>query len=163
MGRLGSAAIASSNPQSPHPLLIIHAISCLVGAVLVFVFWQLAGDIVTSIFFCVLLGMVAGVFVGLPASVISYIIPKENKQSLGAWTGMMWSSCAITCLTGPPIVGTLVRRHSILAVGYWAGSCLLLAAVLVGLAAWEKRKYDRSMELAGEFRGEGFDLQDINR
>ena len=162
MGRLGSAAIAGSNSQSPHPLLIIHAISCLVGAVLVFVFWQLAGDILTSIFFCVLLGMVAGVFVGLPASVIAYIVPKKNKQSLGAWTGMMWSSCAVTCLTGPPIAGTLVRRHGISAVGCWAGSCLLLATVLVGLAAWEKRKYDKSEELAERRRGEGFDLQILN-
>ena len=163
MGRLGSATIAGSNAQSPHPLLIIHAISCLVGAVLVFVFWQLAGHIVTSIFFCVLLGMVAGVFVGLPASVIAYIIPKENKQSLGAWTGLMWSSCAVTCLTGPPIAGTLVRRNGISAVGYWAGSCLLLATVLVSLAAWEKRKYDKSTELAGARSSEGFDLQAINR
>ena len=154
MGRLGSAAIASSNSKSPNPLLRIHAISCLVGAILVLAFWQLAGNIPTSISFCVLFGIAAGVFVGLPASVIAYIIPEENMQSLGAWTGMMWSSCAVTCLTGPPIAGALVRRHGIPAVGYWTGSCLLLATVLVGLAAWEKRKYDKSKELA-EKRREG--------
>ena len=154
MGRLGSAAIASPNSKSPNPLLCIHAISCLVGAILVFAFWQLAGDIPTSISFCVLFGIAAGVFVGLPASVIAYIIPEENKQSLGAWTGMMWSSCAVTCLTGPPIAGALVRQHGISTVGYWAGSCLLLATVLVGLAAWEKRKCDKSKELA-EKRREG--------
>ena len=93
---------------------------------------------------------------GLPASVIAYIIPKENKQSLGAWTGMMWSSCAVTCLTGPPITGALVRQRGIAAVGYWAGSCLLLATALIGLAAWEKRKYDKSKELTEKCR-EGSD------
>ena len=158
MGRLGSAAIASSNSKSSSPLLRIHAISCLIGAILVFAFWQLAGDIPTSISFCVLFGIAAGVFVGLPASVIAYIIPEENKQSLGAWTGMMWSSCAVTCLTGPPIAGALVRRHGIPAVGYWAGSYLLLATVLVGLAAWEKRKYDKSKELAEKRRERSEDL-----
>lgn len=98
---------------------------------------------------------------GLPASVITYIIPEEKKQSLGAWTGMMWSSCAVTYLIGPPIAGALVRRHGILAVGYWAGSSLLLAAVLVSLAAWEKRKYDQSKELAEKRRegDEAFGLQ----
>lgn len=154
MGRLGSAAIASSSSKTPNPLLCIHAISCLVGAILVLALWQLAGNIPTSISFCVLFGIAAGVFVGLPASVIAYIIPEENKQSLGAWTGMMWSSCAVTCLTGPPIAGALVRQHGIPAVGYWAGSCFLLATVLVALAAWEKRKYDKSKQLA-EKRREG--------
>ena len=154
MGRLGSAAIASQNSKLPNPLLRIHAISCLVGAILVFAFWQLAEDIRTSISFCVLFGIAAGVFVGLPASVIAYIIPEGDKQSLGAWTGMMWSSCAVTSLTGPPITGALVRQRGIPAVGYWAGSCLLLATALIGLAAWEKRKYDKSKELA-ELRREG--------
>lgn len=158
MGRLGSAAIASSKSKSPNPLLCIHAISCLIGVILVFVFWPLAGTMKTSILFCVLFGIAVGVFVGLPASVIAYIIPDENKPSLGAWTGMMWSSCAITCLTGPPIAGALVRRHGIHAVGYWAGSFLSLAAMLVGLAAWEKRKYDKSKELAEKRREGGEDL-----
>ena len=99
-----------------------------------------------------LFGIAAGVFVGLPASVIAYIIPEENKQSLGAWTGMMWSSCAVTCLTGPPITGALVRQRGIPAVGYWTGSCLLLATALIGLAAWEKRKFDKSKELAEKYR-----------
>ena len=105
-----------------------------------------------------LFGIAAGVFVGLPASVIAYIIPEESKQSLGAWTGMMWSSCAVTCLTGPPIAGPLVRRYGTPGVGYWAGSYLLLATALVGLAAWEKRKYDKSKELAEKHRERNEDV-----
>ena len=56
---------------------------------------------------------------------------------------MMWSFCSIFALAGPSITGQLVKRGGINAVGHWAGVSLLVASVLVGMALWEKMKYDR--------------------
>ena len=53
-----------------------------------------------------------------------------------------------------PITSALVGRHGIPAVGCWAGLSSSLAAVIVGLAAYDKRNDDKSKELA-EKRREG--------
>ncbi len=75
-------------------------------------------------------GVLAGSMLGLPASGVAQIIPADSQDSLGVWTGILWSSCCVFALAGPPIAGALREQFSIEAVGYWAGANLLVAGLL---------------------------------
>lgn len=84
--------------------------------------------------FCVLLGILVGAIFGLPASSVAYLVPKEHKDHLGTWTGMMWSSCAPFSLAGPLVGGALRQRYGQNAIGFWAGLNFLVASVMHFLA-----------------------------
>lgn len=77
---------------------------------------------------------------GLPASGVAYLTPKEFWSSLGRWTGIMWASCSFLALAGPPLAGLLVRKFGISAVGYWTGANLLVAGALMSIAVRVKVK-----------------------
>ena len=79
---------------------------------------------------------------GLPASGVASIIPEEYGDSLGMWTGMMWSICSVFALTGPPIAGEVAKRGGINAIGYWCGCNLLVAVTLISSSMIVKYKQD---------------------
>jgi MFS family permease len=110
----------------------------------VFCFWPLAHNQNDAIGFCVSLGICLGVIIGIPASCIAHIIPQEQMGYLGAWTGLMWSSCSLFALAGPPIAGYCVKNFGIVAVGYWTGINFALASISVVLAMVTNRKRDIS-------------------
>lgn len=97
-------------------------------------FWLLDLNEASVTAFCVLLGILAGAMFGLPASGVAHIIPRKHENSLGLWTGMMWSSCAPFSLLGPLIGGLLRQRYGLNAIGFWAGLNLLVASILQMLA-----------------------------
>lgn len=107
------------------------------------IFWSLASNEASVTAFCVLLGVVVGAMFGLPASGVAYLIPREHKDYLGTWTGMMWSSCAPFALVGPLIGGALRQRYGQNAVGFWAGLNLLVASVMHFLAVRAVGDVDR--------------------
>lgn len=139
IGRIGSAGLASIPSKWANPLLV-HTVSCFVAALTVFLFWPLADQKEDALGFCVFFGILAGSLLGLPASGVAYIIPTNRQDSLGVWTGMMWTSCCFFALAGPPIAGVLRKRYTIEAVGYWAGANLSVAGALSLLALLANRK-----------------------
>ena len=155
IGRLSSAAVASARydsllpgkeilmyPRWSNPAMV-HAISCFAAALVVFLLWPLAQQESHAIAFCVLFGVLGGSLFGLPASGVTFIIPKKLGGSLGAWTGIMWALSSAFALIGPPIVGQLVKRYSIESVGYWTGVNLLVAGMLISMAIWMKHSEDK--------------------
>lgn len=106
----------------------------ILASLLVIIFWPLASNENSVTAFCVLLGIFVGAMFGLPASSVAYLIPREHKDYLGTWTGMMWSSCAPFSLVGPLIGGALKQRYGQNAVGFWAGSNFLVASLMHFLA-----------------------------
>ena len=86
----------------------------------------------------------------MPASGIAFLVPVDERGSLGMWTGTMWSMCSISTIIGPPIVGALVKILGISCVGYWAGCNLLAAATLLTLAVITKGKDDRKRDIEKE-------------
>ena len=129
VGRIGSSIIAScpSNILNPQA---IHCLSCFSAAVLVTCLWPLADERADALGFCVGFGILAGAMVGLPASCVARIIPNDKYNSLGVWTGIMWSSCCVFAFSGPPIAGVLHKQFGIKSVGMWAGANLLIASLL---------------------------------
>lgn len=129
-------------PRWSNPAMV-HAISCFAAALVVFLLWPLAQQESHAIAFCVLFGVLGGSLFGLPASGVTFIIPKKLGGSLGAWTGIMWALSSAFALIGPPIVGQLVKRYSIESVGYWTGVNLLVAGMLISMAIWMKHSEDK--------------------
>ena len=116
-----------------------------------------------AIAFCVLFGVSLGAIIGLLASAIAYIILLEHIDLLGAWTGTMWSICSIFALVGQLITGQVIKRGGMNVVGYWAGMSFLLVLELVGMALWEKMKYDRLKQRDGTIEyGTGLELGPID-
>ena len=154
-GRLSSAAIASTRYVFPQPgsenikpsrwsnPALVHAVSCFGAALVVFLLWPLAQQNSHALAFCVLFGILGGSLFSLPASGVAYILPKDLGDSLGAWTGIMWALGSVFALAGPPIVGQLVKRSSIDAVGYWTGANLLVAWGLISMVTWSKHHKDQ--------------------
>lgn len=71
----------------------------------------------------------------------------------------MWSICSIFALVGQLIAGKVVKRGGINVVGYWARMSFLLVLELVGMALWEKMKYDRLKQRDGTIEyGSGLEL-----
>lgn len=133
MGRLGSSGLASLKSRRANPLSI-HAGSCFFAAVTVLLAWPLAKDRSGAWTFCVIFGVLGGSILGLPASGVAHVIPATSRDSLGTWTGMLWSCCCIPAFVGPVIAGHLRDRYSIEAVGYWCGANLIVAGFLSTLA-----------------------------
>lgn len=121
----------------------VHAISCFATALVVFLLWPLAQQKSHAIVFCVLFGALGGSLFALPASAVALILPRQLGDSLGAWTGTMWALRSPFALIGPPIVGQLVKRHSIESVGYWAGVNLVVAGIVISIAVWIKDLEDK--------------------
>ncbi len=122
---------------------MVHAVSCFSAALVVFPLWPLAQRESHALAFCVLFGILGGSILGLPASGVAFILPDNMHDSLGAWTGIAWAMSSIFALIGPPIVGELVRRYSINAVGYWTGGNLLVAGGLMTMVIWRKYLKDK--------------------
>ena len=79
---------------------------------------------------------------GLPTSSVVYVLPEDCADSLGVWTGMMWSVCSVFAFSGPPIVGRIVRTYHLPAVGYWCGANLLVGSTLLVLGMLHRFKYE---------------------
>ena len=122
---------------------MVHAVSCLLAAVVVLPVWPLAHDESHALVFCILFGILGGSLFGLPASGVAFILPTELADSIGAWTGMMWAMSSVFALVGPPIVGQLVKLYPIESVAYWTGVNLILAGVLIAVAIWLKYREDK--------------------
>ena len=156
VGRLSSAAIASARYGSlkiwkkqiliyvrwSNPA-IVHAVSCLFAGLVVFIFWPLAQNESHALAFCVLFGILGGSLFGLPASGVAFILPTELADSIGAWTGMMWAMSSVFALVGPPIVGQLVKLHTIKSVAWLTGANLFVATGLISGATWLKYRQDK--------------------
>ncbi|MCJ1469127.1 hypothetical protein MMC07_007760 [Pseudocyphellaria aurata] len=129
-GRVGTGILASrwENP------ITIHGLVTILASLLVMVSWPLASNETFVTAFCVLLGILVGSMFGLPASSVAYLIPAADKNHIGTWTGMMWSSCAPFSLAGPLVGGALRQRYGQNAIGFWAGLNFLVASVMHFLA-----------------------------
>ena len=135
--------------------ILVHAISCIASALLVFLFWPLAQQESHALAFCVLVGVLGGALFGLPASGIAFLLPVELSPMLGVWTGMMLGMSSLSII-GPPVAGALVEDFGISSVGIWAGSGLLVAGILISVAM-RIRHIGRSKGRDG-IGGPGFDL-----
>lgn len=135
IGRLGSAVIASFRCKLLNPL-VVHASSCFFSSILVIPLWRYADHKDDALALGVVFGILAGAMLGLPASCVAQIIPAKKLNSLGVWTGMMWSSCCILAMAGPPIAGVLHKKFTIEALGYWTGVNLIVAGLLSSFAMW---------------------------
>ena len=111
--------------------------------------WPLANKKADALGFCVSFGMLTGAMVGLPASCVARIIPNERHDSLGVWTGMMWSYCSFLAFAGPPIAGVLHGRYGIETVGYWTGANLFIASLLSAAALLLSIQADRNIAASG--------------
>lgn len=117
--------------ENPIP---IQAATNLLAALVVMVFWPLSSNEASVTAFCVLLGILIGAMFGLPVSAIASIIPREHRNSLGAWTGMMWTSCAPFSMIGSLIGGALRQQYGLNVIGFWTGLNFIASSVLLFFA-----------------------------
>jgi len=138
IGRLGSAYLCDH-----FGALNVHAVVMAIASLLVLLLWTMASDLSSALAFVVVFGAFSGAVIGLPPASVAYILGPDPlaQAKLGQWTGMMYSTAAIFALTGPVIAGHLITHYdTFLTVQCWAGGCLAVSAMCLGMAIWCRQR-----------------------
>lgn len=115
----------------------IHAISCVLGVIVIGSFWFSTTSFAVGMSFAMLYGLVAGLLASLPVNDVQEILTHRRTNLFGQYCGAVYLCAAVPVLVGLLIAGALVERFTVFtSPAVWAMSCFSASAFFICLGLW---------------------------